>query len=292
MASTQVIRHARRALLVSVAVLLAGCGGGQGDERATVLATTTSLQDSGLLDELLIAYRRSSGRSLTPLAVGSGQAIALARRGEADVVLAHSPADERALMAGGDAGRRRLVMHNDFVLLGPPADPAGARGRTPGTALRRIARARARFVSRGDESGTHRLERRLWALAGVAPRGAWYEESGQGMGATLRIAEEKEAYVLADRATWLASGRPERLAILVADDPGLLNLYHVIDMTRRAGPWANASGGRAFADWLMGAEAQRIIGSFGRDRYGRPLFVADAGRTAAEVRAGPVPGTR
>jgi tungstate transport system substrate-binding protein len=259
-------------------LVLAACGSpaaGSAAERSLILATTTSTQDSGLLDDLLPAFTEATGWAVKPVAVGSGQAIEMGRRGEADVVLVHSPAAEEGYVAEGTAGRRLLVMHNDFVLLGPDADPAGVRGVPADEAMRRIAAAGAVFVSRGDESGTHARERSLWEEAGVTPGAPWYQETGQGMGATLRVAAEKSGYTLADRGTYLT--QPGGLALLVAGDPGLLNVYHVIEVTKGAGEQVQPDGAAAFADWITGPDAQRRIGEFGRERYGQPLFVPDAG---------------
>jgi tungstate transport system substrate-binding protein len=260
-------------------LVLAACGSpaaGSAAERSLILATTTSTQDSGLLDDLLPAFTEATGWAVRPVAVGSGQAIEMGRRGEADVLLVHSPAAEEEYVAEGTAGRRLLVMHNDFVLLGPDADPAGVRGVPADEAMRRIAAAGAVFVSRGDESGTHARERSLWEEAGVTPGAPWYQETGQGMGATLRIAAEKSGYTLADRGTYLT--QPGELALLVAGDPRLLNVYHVIEVTKRAGERVQPDGAAAFADWITGPDAQRRIGEFGRERYGQPLFVPDAGK--------------
>jgi tungstate transport system substrate-binding protein len=263
-----------RAVVVAVVLLvLAACGSPA--ERSLVLATTTSTQDSGLLDDLLPAFTAATGWAVKPVAVGSGQAIEMGRRGEADVLLVHSPAAERDYVAEGTAGRRLLVMHNDFVLLGPDADPAGVRGTAVDEAVRRIAAAGAVFVSRGDGSGTHARERSLWEAAGVAPGAPWYQETGQGMGATLRVAAEKGGYTLADRGTYLT--QPGGLALLVEGDPGLLNVYHVIEVTKRAGERVQPEAAAAFADWITGPDAQRRIGEFGREEYGQPLFVPDAG---------------
>ncbi len=259
--------------------MLAACGGAQAGpsaERSIILATTTSTQDSGLLDDLLPAFTAETGWEVKPIAVGSGQAIEMGRRGEADVLLVHSPAAEEALVAEGTAGRRLLVMHNDFVLLGPEADPAGVRGAAVDEAMRRIAGSGAVFVSRGDDSGTHAREKSLWEQAGVTPGGDWYQQTGQGMGATLRVAAEKAGYTLADRGTYLS--QPDGLAVVVEGDPGLLNVYHVIEMTTRAGERVQPEGAAAFADWLTGADAQQRIGEFGRAEYGQPLFVPDAGK--------------
>jgi tungstate transport system substrate-binding protein len=262
-----------------VLLALAACGSpavGPSAERSLILATTTSTQDSGLLDDLLPAFTGATGWAVKPVAVGSGQAIEMGRRGEADVLLVHSPAAEEEYVAEGTAGRRLLVMHNDFVLLGPDADPAGARGVPVGEALRRIAAAGAVFVSRGDDSGTHARERSLWEKAGVTPGPPWYQETGQGMGATLRVAAEKAGYTLSDRGTYLS--QPDGIALLAEGDPGLLNVYHVIEVTERAGERVQPDGAAAFADWITGPDAQRRIGEFGREEYGQPLFVPDAGK--------------
>jgi tungstate transport system substrate-binding protein len=275
-----------RAISVVVSVLvvaLASCGDDGGG--ALVLATTTSTQDSGLLDALIPAFEEESGLQVKTIAVGSGEAIELGERGEADVVLAHSPDAEAALMQSGKARARQLVMHNDFVIVGPGDDPAGIRGSTPTEAFAAIAgEPRAPFVSRGDESGTHAAERALWEDAGVEPPAGRYVETGQGMGATLRVADEREGYTLADRGTYLT--QPGALDVLVEDDPALLNVYHVIDMTTEAGDRVNAEGAREFADWIVSDAAQERIRVFGVDRYGEPLFTPDAGKTLTQVEAG------
>lgn len=272
------------AIVLSIlACALAGCGGDGDDEL--ILATTTSTQDSGLLDELVPAFEEESGLHVKTVAVGSGEAIELGERGEADVVLAHSPDAEEALMATGKAGERRLVMHNDFVIVGPPDDPAGIRGRTPEAAFRAIAAGGgAPFVSRGDDSGTHAAELGFWEAAGVDPPAGRYVETGQGMGATLRVADERRGYTLADRGTYLT--RPGGLRVLVEDDPALLNIYHVIDMAEDAGDRVNSEGAREFADWIVSDEAQEEIRAFGVERYGEALFTPDAGKTLAQVEAG------
>ena len=269
----------RAAVAVVVLLVLAACGSpaaGPSAERSLILATTTSTQDSGLLDDLLPAFTAATGWAVKPVAVGSGQAIEMGRRGEADVLLVHSPAAEEDYVAEGTAGRRLLVMHNDFVLLGPEADPARVRGVAVDEAMRRIAAAGAVFVSRGDDSGTHAREKALWQKAGVTPGGPWYQETGQGMGATLRVAAEKAGYTLSDRGTYLT--QPDGLALLVEGDPGLLNVYHVIEVTKRAGERVQPEAAAAFADWITGPDAQRRIGEFGREKYGQPLFVPDAGK--------------
>ena len=272
-----------RRLLLVLLLLVAGCAAGPSDERSLILATTTSTQDSGLLDVLLPAFTRDTGLQVKTLAVGSGQAIELGRRGEADVLLVHSPAAEEKLMAEGTAGRRLLVMHNDFVIVGPAADPAGIRGAPGPEALSRIAAARAVFVSRGDDSGTHAKEKDLWAKAGVTPGEAWYQATGQGMGATLRVASEKGGYTLSDRATYLAQRASLGLEALSEGDAGLLNVYHVIEMTPKAGDRVQPDAAAAFADWIVSPPAQAEIGRFGTAEFGQPLFTPDAGKDAASL---------
>jgi tungstate transport system substrate-binding protein len=245
--------------------------------RVVILTTTTSVQDSGLLDVLVPAFERRAGYSLRAVAVGTGQALSLGARGEADVTLAHAPELERRYLAEGRFLRRRLVMWNDVVLAGPAEDPAGVRGRPIRVALGRIAQARALFVSRGDHSGTHLLELRLWAAAGVLPAGPWYLETGQGMGATLGLAAERRAYTLVDRGTLLSYGARVPLVTLVEGDRELVNVYSVLEVNPANGPRVNAAGGRAFAEYLVSPEAQRLIGEYGVGRFGRPLFVPAAG---------------
>jgi tungstate transport system substrate-binding protein len=274
-----VLSQLRSVLAVLALLLLAACGGpaaAPSAERSLILATTTSTQDSGLLDDLLPAFTADTGWQVKTVAVGSGQAIELGRRGEADVLLVHSPAAEQQFVAEGTAGRRLLVMHNDFVLLGPAADPAGIKGATAADAMKRIAEAGAVFVSRGDDSGTAAREKALWTQAGVTPGGDWYQETGQGMGATLRVAAEKSGYTLSDRATYLS--QPDGLTLLSEGDPGLLNVYHVIEMTTKAGDRVQPEAAAAFADWITGPAAQQRIGEFGRAQYGQQLFVPDAGK--------------
>jgi len=285
------VRRPIVAVVAFVGVLLAGCAtagapaAGPSTERSLILATTTSTQDSGLLDELLPAFSRDTGWQVKTLAVGSGQAIELGRRGEADALLVHSPAAETMFVAEGTAGQRRLVMHNDFVLVGPEADPAGVRGDEPAAALAGIADAEATFISRGDESGTHTFELGLWEDAAVDPAGVWYQESGQGMGATLQIANDKQAYTVTDRGTYLATDAAKGLEILVEGGADLLNVYRVIAVADDAGKRVNAEGGKALADFLVAPEAQEIIADFGAEEFGEPLFVPDAGKTDDEIRA-------
>jgi tungstate transport system substrate-binding protein len=278
------MRRVLRAMVCSVFLLsLAACGGtdqaaGPSAEKTLILATTTSTQDSGLLDELLPAFTADTGWKVKPLAVGSGQAIELGRRGEADVLLVHSPEAEEKFVAEGSAGPRRLVMHNDFVLVGPADDPAGIRDVPAAEAMRKIATAQAGFVSRGDDSGTNAREKQLWEQNQIVPSGQWYRSTGQGMGATLRVASETSAYTLTDRATYLSQKANLDLEVLNEGDKALLNIYHVIEMTTRAGDRVQPDGAKAFADWILGSDAQKMIGDFGVKEAGQALFVPDAGK--------------
>lgn len=244
-----------------------------------VLATTTSTQDSGLLDVLVPLFERKTGYTVKTIAVGTGQSLALGDRGEADVVLVHAPKLELEYLAKGNLINRRLVMHNDFVLVGPPDDPASIMGMKKAVAaMKKIAERHSRFVSRGDNSGTHAKEQSLWKAAGIEPKGPWYIESGQGMGATLTIASEKGACTLTDRATYLAFKKRIQLTILLERDAPLLNSYHVMEVNPARHPRVNAAGGKAFADFLVSPEAQAVITRFGVEKYGEPLFFPDAGK--------------
>jgi len=255
------------------------------ERRPVILSTTTSTQDSGLLDVLVPMFERQSGYSVKTVAVGTGQALALAARGEADVVLAHAPALEKKYVDEGKILNRRLVMYNDFVIIGPSEDPAKIKGTTAVEAMKAIARTVARFVSRGDNSGTHILEKALWKAAGVEPSGAWYIESGQGMGATLGLADDRNAYTLTDRGTYLAFQKRLRLPILVQGDKPLLNIYGVMEVNPANGPRVNTEGGKAFADFMVAPETQAVIKRFGVDKYGQPLFVPIAGVSEDRVGA-------
>jgi tungstate transport system substrate-binding protein len=249
-----------------------------------ILSTTTSTQDSGLLDVLVPMFEKQTGYTVKTVSVGTGQALALAARGEADVTLCHAPALEKKYVAEGKLLNRRLVMYNDFLLVGPAADPARVRGeRSVVAALRAIAAAPARFVSRGDNSGTHILERRLWKEAGLTPGAPWYIESGQGMGATLGIADDRAAYTLTDRATFLAFSKRLALQAMVERDRLLLNLYSVLEVNPANGPRVNVAGGRAFAEFVLAPATQAVIRDFGVAKYGQALFVPIAGRKDEEL---------
>ena len=278
-----------RRLLYLLAVLLAttlgaGAPAASAQSKVVILSTTTSTQDSGLLDVLVPMFERTAGYSVKTVSVGTGQALALAARGEADVALVHAPSLEKQYVADGKMHNRRLVMYNDFVLIGPAEDPAGVKGMIKVVeALKKIAGAQSRFVSRGDKSGTHVLELALWKQAGVEPKGAWYIESGQGMGQTLVIANERAAYTLTDRATFLAFRQRVKLPILVEKDRPLLNIYSVMEVNPANGPRVNVAGGKAFADFMVSPGAQAAIKSFGVEKYGQALFVPIAGKTEEEI---------
>ncbi|OLB98990.1 MAG: tungsten ABC transporter substrate-binding protein [Candidatus Rokubacteria bacterium 13_1_40CM_68_15] len=256
---------------------------GHAQRAPVILATTTSTQDSGLLDVLVPTFEKQTGYSVKTIAVGTGQSLALAGRGEADVALCHAPSLEKKYVADGKLLNRRLVMYNDFVIVGPAADPAQVKGTTAAAAMKRIAASGSPFVSRGDNSGTHQLEKMLWKLAGVEPNVGSYIESGQAMGATLGIADDRDAYTLTDRATLLAFQKRLRLPILVEGDKALLNVYSVLQVNPANGPRVNATGGKAFADFMIAPETQRVIKTFGVEKFGQPLFVPGAGTNEAEV---------
>ena len=265
--------------LVLAGLLSPATGPAAAQSNVVIVSTTTSTQDSGLLDVLVPMFERKTGLTVKAISVGTGQALALAARGEADVTLAHAPGLEKRYVAEGKMTNRRLVMYNDFVIIGPPEDAAGIKGvPRAAAAFRRIGESRSRFVSRGDRSGTHALELALWKAAGIEPKGAWYIESGQGMGQTLGIATDRRAYTLTDRATYLAFRKRVDLPILVEKDRPLLNIYSVMEVNPANGPRVNARGGKAFADFMLAPETQAVIERFGRDRYGEPLFVPAAGK--------------
>ncbi len=265
--------------LLAGALLLGAGGHAETQSNVVIVSTTTSTQDSGLLDVLVPMFERKTGLTVKTISVGTGQALALAARGEADVTLAHAPGVERKYVEDGKMSNRRLVMYNDFVLIGPAEDPARIKALPSAVdALKRIAESQSRFVSRGDKSGTHVLEQGLWKQAGIEPRGTWYIESGQGMGQTLGIANDRCAYTLTDRGTYLAFAKRVDLPILVEKDRPLLNIYSVMEVNPANGPRVNVAGGKAFAEFLLAPETQAVIKAFGVDKYGQPLFVPVAGK--------------
>ena len=245
-----------------------------------ILATTTSTQDSGLLDVLIPIFEKKTGYFVKTIAVGSGQAMAMGQKGEADVMLVHSPDAEKKFMADRHGVNRLIVMHNDFVVVGAATDQAAIKdAKTTPEAFKKIAAANALFLSRGDNSGTHAKEKGIWKAAGINPEGQkWYQQTGLGMGQTLNVAAEKRGYTLADRGTWLSLQKNLGLPILKEGDPILLNVYHVIQVNPANWPKVNADGAKAFSDFMVSAETQGIIKTFGVAKYGGPLFFPDAGK--------------
>lgn len=278
--------------LLLAAVLLTACAPATHAAPAApsnpnlILATTTSTQDSGLLDILAPMFQNQTGYTVQTVAVGSGQAMKMGEEGNADVLLVHAPASELTFMENGFGKDRALVMHNDFMLVGPAADPAGIKGMAVVDALKALATGTATFVSRGDDSGTHKAELSLWKKAEFDPKAAapdWYLETGQGMGASLTVASEKAAYILTDRATYLANKANLQLEILVEGDNALLNVYHVITVNPDKWPKVNYDGALVFSKFMTDAATQEVIGNFGLDKYGQPLFYPDADKTDADL---------
>lgn len=250
-----------------------------------ILATTTSTQDSGLLDILIPRFQENTGYTVQTVAVGSGAALKMAEDGNADVLLVHAPASEKELLEAGWARDRFLVMHNDFVIVGPAEDPAGIKAKTTTIdVFKAIADSGSFFVTRGDDSGTHKMELSLWNKTEFDPTGqAWYTDSGQGMGATLTIASETQAYTLTDRATYLANKDNLDLEILFEGDAALLNVYHVMTVNPERWPRSNYEGAMAFSEFIISPEIQAVIAEFGRDKYGQPLFFPDADKTDPDL---------
>jgi tungstate transport system substrate-binding protein len=250
-----------------------GCSRSSTPESNLTLATTTSTRDSGLLDALLPAFQSRTGIRVKVVAVGSGQALELGRRGDADLLLTHAPAAEDRFIEEGFGVRREVVMQNDFVLVGPPGDPADVRESSSiADGLARIARQQVAFFSRGDESGTHQKEREIWRLAGIAPDGAWYLAAGAGMAEVLRMANERNAYTLSDRATFVAQRDKLDLTILLENDPVLVNPYSVILLNPARHPHVDHEAARKLADFFLSPEAQATIADHGRKQFGQPLF--------------------
>jgi tungstate transport system substrate-binding protein len=249
-------------------------------KKNIIMCTTTSTQDSGLLDVLLPIFEKKTGYFVKTIAVGSGQSMAMGQKGEADVLLVHSPTAEKKFIAEGYGINRRLVMHNDYIIVGPKSDPAGIKGtKSAAEAFKKIAAANAIFMSRGDNSGPNSKERDIWKITGINPEGQkWYQQTGLGMGQTLSVAAEKKTYTLADRGTYLALKKNLGLDILAEGDAILLNIYHVIEINPEKWPKVNTEGAKAFADFMVSRETQDIIREFGVEKYGSPLFFPDAGK--------------
>jgi tungstate transport system substrate-binding protein len=284
--------------LLVAAVFLAACSGDwrcsvqtptasptAAPQGSVLVGTTTTTQDTGLLDVLIPDFERRTGWKVKLVVGGSGQILTQAARGDLDVILTHSPTDEEAFVKAGNATDRRLVMHNDFVILGPTADPTGIRGQRISDALRRIYDVGAPFISRGDKSGTNVKELALWQDAGRDPKGKpWYVESGVGQLQNLQLAVTRRAYTLSDRGTWIANQKQlTGLAILVQGGPTLLNVYHVTVLDPARFPRVELRGARAFADYLVGRDGQAVIAAYGVQPYGQATFTADAGKNEADL---------
>ncbi len=280
-------RKAIHAVLAGLVVLLSLTAWApvQAQQKNIILSTTTSTQDSGLLDVLIPIFEKKTGYFVKTIAVGSGQAMAMGQKGEADVLLVHSPAAEKKFVAEGFGINRRLIMHNDYIVVGPSEDPAKIKGAKPTVeAFKKIASGAALFLSRGDNSGTHAKETSIWKAAGIKAEGQkWYQQTGLGMGQTLNVSSEKKGYTLADRGTYLALKKNLSLDILVEGDAILLNIYHVIEVNPAKWPKVNAAGARAFADFMVSKEVQDIVKTFGVDKFGSPLFFPDAGKKEEEL---------
>ena len=263
------------AILISFNLFLVSCK--KNIDREVVLATTTSTYDSGLLDELLPVFEKETGYKVKPIAVGTGEAIAMGERGEADVILVHARSAEDEFVENGYGVNRKDVMHNDFVIVGPEDDPADIGDLTAVEAFKVLSQTENLFVSRGDNSGTNKKEMTIWKKAGISHEGEWYIESGQGMGATLRIADEKQAYTMTDRGTYLSQKESLSLIILVEGDEILFNPYGVIAVNPEKHPDIdiNYDGAIAFVGFITGEKGQAIIKSFGVEKYGQPLFYPD-----------------
>jgi tungstate transport system substrate-binding protein len=272
------------AVLVALTSLTASVTAQPVNPNELIILTTTTTQDSGILRILTDAFAKKSGLTVKPIVAGSGDILKQGSRGEGDVLLTHSPDAEKTWMAEGNGTSRRLVMYNDFVIIGPEADPAKIKGLKAADALRRIAEAKAPFVSRGDQSGTHVRELAMWKRAGVDPKGQpWYRETGQGQGLTMDVAAQFQGYAFTDRGTYLVHARRIGLPILVENDPGLYNIYHVMPVNAAKFPKVNAAAGQAFADWVVSREGQAVIAEFGKAQYGRSLFMPAANLREEEL---------
>lgn len=281
------------AFVLLLAMAAAGCADNesQGPNEAkepankkVILATTTSTVDTGLLDELLPIFKEQTGYEVSTIAVGTGEALRMGEEGNADVLLTHAPASEQPLVDKGDVINYQLVMHNDFVIVGPASDPAKIKGmKSAADSFKKIMDSSSAFVSRGDDSGTHKKEKSIWEKLNVEPKGDWYIEAGAGMGDTLRMASEEQAYTLTDRGTYLAWKDKLDLEVMVEGDKVLLNIYHVMQVNPEKNDKINAEGAKAFVEFMVSPDTQKIIEDFGKDKYGEPLFIPDAGKNEDEI---------
>jgi tungstate transport system substrate-binding protein len=266
-------------MVLSMAISLSACG--QEDAKGNIiLATTTSTKDSGLLDAILPVFEEETGYTVEVVSVGSGEAMAMGENGEADVLLVHSPAAEEEYVANGhaDADGRMDVMYNDFVVVGPEANPAGIDSADAVAAFEAIMENEEVFVSRADDSGTHKKELKIWEKAGLTPSGEWYVEAAAGMGDVITMTDEKAGYTLSDRATWLNVGGDTALKILCEKDPsGILNnQYGVICVNPEKNENINNEGAKAFQNWIVSEATQTLIGEYGVEEYGQALFIPNA----------------
>lgn len=274
-------------LFVFMLLILSACGSTENDQADAkekkselkaeptelILATTTSTQDSGLLDVLLPIFEEENNVKVKTIAVGTGQALEMGVKGEADVLLVHAPKSEEELVTSGDAVNRKRVMYNDFILVGPKDNPASVNGEDINGAFKTITEAKANFVTRGDDSGTHKKELGIWTAVNIQPAGDTYLSTGQGMGASLQIANEKNGYILTDRATWLAQEKNlTNLEIVVEGGKDLMNIYHVMQVNPEKHDMVNSKDAEKFVEFMISSETQDVIESFGKEEYGQSLF--------------------
>ncbi|MEH6953547.1 substrate-binding domain-containing protein [Neobacillus drentensis] len=238
-----------------------------------ILATTTSTQDSGLLDVIIPMFEKENNVKVKTIAVGTGQALEMGTKGEADALLVHAPAAEKAVVDAGDGINYKRVMYNDFILVGPKENPAGVSGDDIMAAFKKLADSKATFVSRGDDSGTHKKELGIWEMDNIKPAGDWYVSTGQGMGQTLQVAAEKKGYVLTDRATWLAQEKNlDTLQIVVEGGKDLMNIYHVMQVNPKKHDKINSIDAEKFVEFMVDPKTQDVIEQFGKKEYGQSLF--------------------
>jgi tungstate transport system substrate-binding protein len=276
------LRNRCAVLLAFMLLILSACGNSDPSEKSEakaaptemILATTTSTQDSGLLDVLIPLFEKENNVKVKTIAVGTGQALEMGTKGEADALLVHAPAAEKAVVDAGDAINYKRVMYNDFILAGPKENPAGVSGDNIQEAFKKSADSKAVFVSRGDDSGTHKKELGIWEAASIKPAGEWYVSTGQGMGQTLQVAAEKKGYVLTDRATWLAQEKNlDTLKIVVEGGKDLMNIYHVMQVNPEKHDKINSKDAEKFVEFLVDAKTQAVIEEFGKKDYGQSLFI-------------------
>jgi tungstate transport system substrate-binding protein len=280
--------HFLATLFVFMLLFLAACGNTNTDQADAkeiksepkaeptelILATTTSTQDSGLLDELLPIFEKENNVKVKTIAVGTGQALEMGTKGEADVLLVHAPKSEEEIVASGDAVNRKRVMYNDFILVGPKNNPAGVSGDDVKAAFQKTTEVKANFVTRGDDSGTHKKELGIWTAANIQPTGDTYLSTGQGMGASLQIANEKNGYILTDRATWLAQEKNlTNLKIVVEGGTDLMNIYHVMQVNPKKHDMVNSTAAEKFVEFMIDSKTQDVIESFGKEEFGQSLFI-------------------